>query len=479
LDRQTRMSSSSQSMARKSWLGHTGAKLAHSIGVDRSIAYWAGSRLVGVLGSTGTVLLIVHFLSRAEQGYYYTLLSLANLQVIFELGFSLVIQQFAAHESAHLTFLPDGGIEGDARAHERLALLLRRAVKWYSVAAILMGAAFFLIGLAFFSRHREAGEAVAWQWPFYLMVLGSMAVFFIDPLLSFLDGCGQVRQVARIRLMQAIVSVIAAWSSLFSHHGLFSPSMVVVGTVVVGAISLWRRRRLLLRLLRYPARANAISWKGEVWSFQWKIAVSWFCSYFITQLFTPVVFQFRGAAEAGQMGMSMNITGYLWTLVLVWMTTKSTPFGQLVACANFIELDRTFFRTLRQSFLIFISLAVVCMICVFAMPYVYPRLAGRIATPTAFALLIVGALGAFIMQSEAVYLRAHKYEPYLWLSVVMAILTLTGASLLTPRWGLVGAAATYGVCTGIIGALWATAIFFRRRRKNLAGHIQSAVVAKA
>jgi O-antigen/teichoic acid export membrane protein len=455
-------------MSRKSWLGRTGAKLAHMLGVDRAIAYWAGSRVIGIVGSTGTVLLIVHFLSQAEQGYYYTLLSLSNLQIIFELGFSLVIQQFAAHESVHLTFLADGSIEGNARAHERVALLLRKAVKWYSVAALLMGATFFLVGLVFFSQHKESGEAVAWHWPFYLMVLACMAIFFIDPLLSFLDGCGQVKQVAGIRLAQALISVAAAWTSLFSHHGLFSPSMVVVGSVIVGTVSLWKRRGLLLGLLRYPAPPDAISWKEEIWSFQWKIAISWFCSYFITQLFTPVVFQFRGAVEAGRMGMSMNITGYMWTLVLVWMTTKSTPFGQLVASGNFTELDRIFFRTLRQSFLILIGLAATCVICVFAVQYVYPRLADRMATPTAFALLLLGALGAFVMQSEAIYLRAHKYEPYLWLSVVVAMLTLTGACFLTSRWGLVGAAATYFVCTGIITATWATGIFLRRRRQNFA-----------
>ncbi len=45
-----------------------------------------------------------------------------------------------------------------------------------------------------------------------------------------------------------------------------------------------------------------ISWRREVWPFQWKIAVSWLCDYFIFQLFTPVLFAFRGPVEAGQDG---------------------------------------------------------------------------------------------------------------------------------------------------------------------------------
>ena len=37
----------------------------------------------GIVGSTGTVLFIVHFLTPIEQGYYYTLLSLVSLQARF------------------------------------------------------------------------------------------------------------------------------------------------------------------------------------------------------------------------------------------------------------------------------------------------------------------------------------------------------------------------------------------------------------
>ena len=61
-------------------------RLLRILGLDGAVAYTFSARLVNILGSTGTVLLIVRFLSPAEQGYYYTLLSLVSLQVVFELG---------------------------------------------------------------------------------------------------------------------------------------------------------------------------------------------------------------------------------------------------------------------------------------------------------------------------------------------------------------------------------------------------------
>jgi O-antigen/teichoic acid export membrane protein len=71
------------------------------LGVDRAIAYTVLSRILVILGNLVTVLLMVRFLSPVEQGYYFTLLSLVALQVVFELGFSFVILQLAAHERAH------------------------------------------------------------------------------------------------------------------------------------------------------------------------------------------------------------------------------------------------------------------------------------------------------------------------------------------------------------------------------------------
>src|SRR6516162_4658827 len=99
--------------------------IRNRLGVDRAVAYTFSGRLVNILSSTGTVLLIVHFLTPIEQGYYYTLFSLVSLQLIFELGFSFVILQLAAHESVHLTLGLDGRIEGDPMAHARLASVLQ------------------------------------------------------------------------------------------------------------------------------------------------------------------------------------------------------------------------------------------------------------------------------------------------------------------------------------------------------------------
>ena len=278
-------------------------KIPHLIGLDRAIAFTVLGRVVQALGSVGGVLLIVHFLTAAEQGYYYALWSLVALQSVFELGFSFVILQVAAHERAHLEIHSDGSITGSESSHFRLASLLQRAVRWYTLTALVMGVVLLAAGMRFFAMHQAPGLPAIWIGPLRFTALSCAITFSIGPVLSFLEGCGQVAQVARMRFFQSTAAVAMAWTAMLTHHGLYAPGMVLAGQGLVASLLLFSRRSLLVPLLRMSVGGRGISWRREVWPFQWKIAVSWLCDYFIFQLFTPVLFAFRGPVEAGRLGM--------------------------------------------------------------------------------------------------------------------------------------------------------------------------------
>ena len=439
-------------------------RVKHLFGIDRAIAFMVLARGIQILGSAGTVLLILRFLSPVEQGYYYTLLSLVSLQAVFELGFSFVILQMAAHECAHLTLHADGRIEGDAIAHGRLASILQKTFRWYLVAAVILCASLLPVGAYFFSRdaHITSPAAigpVAWQGPWVVAVLATAVLFLLNPFFSFLEGCGLIWQVGRMRFGQSLLGAAMSWGALLAHQGMYSPALVIIGFVVAGLAFLYSRRHLCLGLLRYSVGERAVSWRSEVWPFQWKIAVSWACAYFTIQIFTPVLFAYRGPAEAGQFGLSLSITTYLSALVIAWMSTKATPFGQMIARGELSQLKRLFFRTLRQSLSLFVGMAAACELAVIALHYLFPRLAARMASPQIFALLLLTSVSAFIVQGMAIYLRSFKREPFLIQSVVVAALTVSVSLATVKGWGLASIATSYLLCTGVIGLIVAVTIF--------------------
>ena len=442
-------------------------RLRHALGLDRAVVFTVLARGWSSLAGIVTLALIARFLSRAEQGYYYTFYSLVALQMIFELGFSVVILQTASHEAAHLQFHDHGRIEGPVAAHSRLASVLQKSVRWYTIGALVMVAILLPVGIRFFSSTPVATPPVHWLGAWCLVVVASGFTFQIDPTFSFLEGCGFVSSVARARLMQAMAGTLLGWAALALHHGLYAPGLLISSQAIVGILYLMRRRNLLGPLLRRVQTEFAIDWGTEVWPFQWRIAVSWVCGYFITQLFTPVLFHYRGAGgviEAGQMGMTVNICGTLTSVAIAWMNTKAAPFGRLIALREFAALDRMFFRALRQSLGAALLASVAVWVAVALLRARGIPLALRILPLAPLALLLVTSMCNILVFAEALYLRAHKQEKFMMNSILGA-LWMVPAALLLGRWyGAYGIAVGYFLGTLFIGVGLGTTTFAKYRR---------------
>ncbi len=443
-----------------------------TLGLDRAIIFTLLARGWSSLAGVGTLTLIAHYLSAAEQGYYYTFYSLVALQIVFELGFSVVVLQTASHEVAHLMLAPDGTITGPASSHARLASVLQKAVRWYTMAAVVMATVLLPAGLYFFSRQTSAhptSQVVGWVVPWVLIVLATSLTFQIDPTFSFLEGCGYVPEIARTRLAQAVLGTLLGWMSLLLHHGLLAPGLIVLGQAVAGGYFIYGKRRLLRGLLEYKTGVHRIDWGAEVWPFQWRIAVSWLCGYFIFQIFNPILFAFRGPVEAGQMGMSLNVCGTLSTMAIAWMNTKAAPFGRMVARGEFVQLDTVFFRALLQSTLAAVTacVGVWCTILFLRMHHV--PFALRLLPPRSLALLLLATVCNIVVFAEAMYLRAHKQEKFMLSSIVGALWMVPAALLLGKMYGAYGVTLAYLGGTLVVGVGMGTYTFQKYRRLWHAG----------
>ncbi len=440
-------------------------RLLRFAGIDRAIGYTVLAR--GWAGCAGlvTVALIARMLTPAEQGYYYTFGSLVALQIVFELGFSVVILQLATHEAAHLSIDAEGTISGPPASHSRLASVLRKAIKWYTVAALLMAALLIPIGWRFFATSPGAhASSIHWRLPWIAVVLASSVTFQIDPIFSFLEGCGYVARVARTRFTQSITGSALAWTALLLHHGLFAPSLLISGQAIAGLVWIGHRRGMLLGLIRHPIGEHAIDWWKEVWPFQWRIAVSYACGFFIFQLFNPILFRYWGPVEAGRMGMSLNISNAIAAIAIAWINTKAAPFGAMIARREYATLDRIFFRSVGQSVsLAFLGAATVWTI-VLVLGHHHVAFAQRVLPPLPFGLLLISMNINQVVNSMALYLRAHKQEKFLILSVAGAVCLTISTFLLGRPFGALGMTSGQLVIGVVVGLSCGYYTFSKWRR---------------
>jgi O-antigen/teichoic acid export membrane protein len=432
------------------------------LGLDRAIGFTVLARFWSSAAGLVTVALIARFLSPAEQGYYYTFGSLVALQIVFELGFSFVILQLASHERASLLISSDYEISGDPVAHARLASVIQKSVRWYSVSALLMAGTLLPLGAYFFFTHQHAGPNVSWQLPWCTAALMAALNFQLDPFLSFLEGCGYVPDVARLRFIQSVTGSLLAWGALASQHGLFAPAMMLFGMASASLVWLTRRRKLLLGLLKHHPGTHRIRWNEEVWPFQWRIAISWFCGYFLFWIFSPVLFAFRGPVEAGKMGMSLSLANAIQAVAVAWVSTKSAPFGTLIARKEYRGLDQTFFQALKQSCGVSIAGALTAWLGCIYLNLQHLSFAQRLLDPVSLGILLLYMIVNVIIFAEAYYLRAHKQEVFFINSVVGAAVIAVCALVFGKRYGATGIVVSCCLvnCGGLV---WATYKFRKYR----------------
>jgi len=407
-----------------------------------------------------SVILIGTYFSPEVQGYYYTFSSLLALQLFFELGLSGVITQFASHEWAHLSLDNHRRIVGDAHALSRLVSLARATFRWYLVAAVMFVVVVSLWGLVFFSR--SPGSTVNWVAPWIALCALTGLTLWLLSVWALLEGCNQISQVYAFRAIQAVLTNLSMWIAIVLGAGLWTACVYMAVGLVWAAVFILRNYRQFLGPFWAGPSGERIDWWGEVWSMQWRIAVSYLSGYFTGYIYTPILFYFHGPVVAGQFGMTWSLITAVGFVGNLWSATRVPQFGMLIARRQYAELDRLLFRIWRISVVALMGGAAAVWLLLFGLTVIGPRFASRLLPPLPAALLLLGIVVSNSTTSASNYIRAHKREPFMWISLTAGAMTGGLVWLLASQFGAIGAAAAYAGVAVILFP-WGVWIWYRCR----------------
>ncbi|MBT7709466.1 MAG: hypothetical protein HN749_13015 [Nitrospina sp.] len=443
-------------------------KFLRWIEVDRAVAYAILSKIWSLFAGPITLYLISIYLSPEIQGFYYTFLSLIALQSFVELGFYIVITQFASHEWANLELDNERRIKGDSPALFRLISLGRLVFKWYAGASAIFILLVGTGGYVFLSQSSDPG--IIWVQPWFALVLLSGLQLWMLPFISLLEGCNQVKTINCFRLVQGVVGACALWLAMSLGMGLW---MIIVSSamgVVVSSLLLLVYYRKFFEPFYKATGSTGIHWGEEIWPMQWRLAVAGILNYFLVSLYTPVIFHYHGSAAAGRMGMTWHLIIALSSLAMAWVATKVPRFGILISQKKFVELDRLFFRTSSVSLVVIGGGALVLWILIYGLNQAQHPMAERLLEPLPAGLFFLGIVLGQVSQCQSAYLRAHKKEPFLVLNIVYSLANGLLVWGLGRQWGALGASIGYLAAMSLICIPMGTVIWYRCR---LQWHLQN------
>jgi len=423
-------------------------KIASKFGLDKAIIFTSSASILGAFGSVISVILVVKYLTGIEQGFYYTFGSIVAIQIFFELGLNGIITQYVAHEVSSLKWQTDHVLSGESKYISRLSSLLHFSLKWYLFFASILIISLIVIGMFYFNRYNPTGGTVSWGAPWILLALGTGINLVISPIIAFLQGLGKVKEIAKIQLILQFFKLSVVWGGLILGAKLYALGLSSFMGILIYTVILTVKYKKLLTNIWRTVIIEKVHYRKEIFPYQWKIAMSWISGYFIFQLYNPVLFATEGAIVAGQMGMTLAALGGISSLTFAWITTKVPTFSGFIAQKKYSQLDTLFNSTLLQSFVLNVLLLTGMFVVIFEIRYFNitigrQNFGDRFLPYLPLLLMMLSILLNHIIAAWATYLRCHKQEPMMILSISIGILCTFSTIFLGRYFGVLGMTAGY------------------------------------
>jgi hypothetical protein len=285
-----------------------------------------------------------------------------------------------------------------------------------------------------------------------------------NALISYFEGCDQIALGQRIRLTIGILQTIIMCSMLVTGYGLFSLAVSTIIAAVIGtAIVLFRFRKMIKSLLR-SARPAKYDWMKEFFPLLSRYAVSWGSGYFIFQVYTPIMFYFNGAIEAGKVGLSIALWMAIYNISNSWITSAVPKINMHVSRKEFSWLNATLTKRIMLALGTYVAGSAAFFLLYFYVGNIL-HITSRFSGLISLVILGAGWMLQIIVYSLAVYMRAFREEPMALPSFATAIyitlITIICAKYLPLDYYFAGYLSSY-----IWGLPWVIYLFSKRLRKS-------------
>lgn len=388
---------------------------------DKALKNTIINQLYKIIAGPLTLLFIPLYLLPIEQGYWYTFTSISALSIFADLGFTVIVLQFAAHEFAFLRFNDDGLIEGDAIHKQKLANFFRFSLQWLMrVSSIVF---LIIISCGFLFLENKDNELITWKIPWLIYSFCSCIVFINSAILSFFEGCNGVAVTQIVRFKISVLSNICMLVSLFLGLKLYSLAFSIFVSAIVGLFYIFKIYKNSLMQLWVMSKKSIFDCRKEFFGLIWKYAISWASGYGSMQIYVPLAFKYNDSIIAGKIGLSVALCMAGFQISNVFITSKIPDFNMLIEQKQWKELNKLFLNAFFKTIALF-TLGIGTFYIVFYFYYDALQILQRLVSPFALMFLFLGWFLQNIINGLAVYLRAFKEEPLYLASMFNSIFTV-------------------------------------------------------
>jgi hypothetical protein len=139
-------------------------------------------------------------------------------------------------------------------------------------------------------------------------------------------------------------------------------------------------------------------------------------------------------------------------------------FGRIIAQKKWVELDAFFKQTFKQSINVCLLL-MIAFLFILSMLNNFSNLGDRFLPIWEIAIFSISIVGQLLINNWAIYMRAHKKEPMIYLSIIAALLIACSTLVAGYFFSSIGMILGFVIITIFFGVP-NTYILFKRFKRN-------------
>lgn len=366
----------------------------------------------------GTALMVSHFLSPEEQGYFYTMGSLLSSYIIFDLGLSSYLLQRSAQLSTGLTINRFDKITPNGEQCDQFLAFTHWVFKWYRNAGIVALLILLPIGLWTLGQNADDLLHSPWFWP-WILIVGVIALHM--PTIGFmaiLEGTGAIRETYTLKIIHYAIGALLAWGFITNGRGLYAQAFPMLATALVCyGWFFYKYTKTLNWHVPHQQDITQLTLPHIKHT-----ASNWLFNY--TFINTPVILSFVSGniIFSGQLGLSITIANVGGAIAMSAVTSKLPGIIRQIEENKAEQALSTYISAIKSyGILYFVGSAVLILIIYLLNDF---DISSRLLGPLDMSLLLFAFAGYHIATACTGFIRANGSNELTAPTVILTLLAI-------------------------------------------------------
>lgn len=322
---------------------------------------------INVVANMVTLFFAVAILPTEDLGMWYTFLSLGAIVQLIDFGFLPCITRnvsFAWSGAEELT--PDGvpvKKRENAINYLLLCVIIKASKYIYSIMSIIVLVAGGGLGAIYISSLVEPSQYLKYVLAWLLYIVSITLNIYYGYWAGCLQGIGAIKENNQAKVISFLCMIAITILGLKLSLGL---SAMALGNLVMGIVYRLFAKKMFLNHPQVKGH-NVINHHAVdkqqifhtikvIWPNTWKMGITSFATYLITQGNTLLCSAFLGLAETATYGLSLQICSAIITIAKILMTVYQPKFVEL----NLLGDKEKIRRLLSMVILVYWMIVLIC-----------------------------------------------------------------------------------------------------------------------